>query len=199
MKETRARFTGGLLLLTCMLLALAAPLASAGGPVCPPRCMPPMCAPPPCAPPPMCGPPAMCPPPMCPPPMCGPKPCPPRCEDDPLTMIVKGTFRLVAGVVSLPFKLVDCLCRPSCPPPCGPRVACCPPPPMCPPPSCMMPGCGMGCCPPGMGMGMGPMGPPAGFGRPGHRPVRPMAKAKDKALPVQLLAGPSEGVFGEYW
>lgn len=189
-----------------LLIALTATLVSAGGPVCPP----PMCGPQPC-PPPMCGP-QPCPPPMCgpamyPPPAC-PPPCPPRrCEDNPLAMILKGTVRLVAGAVALPFKMVDCVvneicrpkrcypARPACPPP-----AMCPPAPMCAPPGCMPPACGPMPAyygpPPGMGYGA-PMPAPVGFGRGASYRSKPMAKKK--SLPSQLLAAPSESVFGAYW
>ena len=202
--------------LTAVIAVLLVCQASAGGPVCAtPRCLPPMCGPQPCCPPPMCAPAPVCPPPMCAPApcappmcgprMCGPKPCAPQCEDNPLCMIVKGTFRLVAGAVALPFKLVGCLLQGPCATPtcCPPRPAC-PPIAMCPPPSCMPscapPACGMGYCPPGMGYGMGPMAPPMGFGRGVPRPMmKPMAKKGSKSLPPQLLAGPSQGLFGAYW
>jgi hypothetical protein len=191
--------------MTALLATMLVCQASAGGPICapPPSCMPPMCAPQPCAPPPLCGP-----PPMCAPRMCGPKPCPPPvCEDNPLAMILKGTCRLVAGVVALPFKIVGCLLNSNSPcakPACYPRPVCPPmamcPPPMCPPPMCMPQGCGMGCCPPGMGYGMGAMAPSFGYGRGVPRQMmKPMAKKEKKSLPQQLLAGPSDGLFGAYW
>lgn len=196
-------------LLSALLVALLVCQASAGGPICPqPRCMPPMCAPQPCCPPPVC-----CPPPACAPPMCAPKPCcpPQQCEENPLAMILKGTCKLVAGVVALPFKIVGCLtsgpcARPACypmRPACPPMAMMCPPP-MCPPPMCVPqpccppPSCGMGYCPPGMGYGMGMMPAPMGYGRP--KPMmRPMAKNQKTSLPKQLLAGPAEGLFGTYW
>jgi len=147
---------------------------------------------------------------MCAPPMCAPKPCcPPKaCEDDPLTMILKGTCRLVAGVVTLPFKIVGCLCSNPCekrafyplPQLCRPMAMC--PPPMCgPQPCCPPPACGMGYCPPGMGGGMGVMPPPMGYGQGAPRPVmmKPMAKSNKSGLPKQLLAGPAEGLFGTCW
>ena len=198
--------------LTALLATLLVCQASAGGPICaPPRCLPPMCGPQPCCPPPVCGPPAMCAPPVCAPPMCAPRPCcpPPRnaCQDDPLSMIVKGTFRLVAGVAALPFKIVGCIFTKPCekgrfyplPQLCRPVAMCCPPP-MCMPP-CPPPACGMGYCPPGMGYGMGVMPAPMGYGRgaPRHMRPMPMAKNQKKGLPKQLLAGPAEGLFGAYW
>ncbi len=124
------------LLIAGLLAGVAGGQALAGGPVCPPpACAPPMCAPSMLCPPPIsvCGPGPVC----GPRPMCGPPPCmPPRCKENPLAKIVKGACDVVVGVISLPFKAVDCLlemgCRPKCgPPPCGP-MAMCPPP--CPPP-----------------------------------------------------------------
>jgi len=153
--------------LTVLLVAFAAIQVSAGGPVCPRP---------------------MCPQPMCAPPMCCPPPCPPpRCQENPLAMICKGAFQIVAGVVALPFRVVGCLAeglsRPMrCGPP--PMMAGCAPP-MCPPPVC------------GPGYGMGP-GRPVGFGGGAPRRFAPMAE-KSKSLPLTLIAGPNDGVFGGYW
>jgi hypothetical protein len=168
----------------CVILAMTVAQVSAGGPVCPPRgCPPPMCAPPM-----MCAPP-LCPPPVCPPPACGPPPCPPRgCRENPVAAVVKGAVRLVAGVIALPFKAVDCLveelCRPS---DCRMAAPC--PPPVCPPPMC-----GPAPCPPGPmpGFRPGPMGP-----RPGPARFRPFAE--EKSAKIRLMAGPPEGIFGTFW
>ncbi len=193
-----------------LLVAVAADLF-AGGPVCPP---------PVCGPPPMCGAPSFCPPPMCPPqvgfmppmyatqcpppcppPTCGPPPmcCPPRCRVNPLAKVLVKTCELVASVVALPFRVVDCIVSPLCDPPCGPRrmAAACPP-----------PACGpVDMCPPG-GPAFGPPGPM--YGGPAMTPVRyrpgtpqrflPMnAKAKKGREAQGLLALRIEGVFGTYW
>jgi hypothetical protein len=202
-------------LLTALTIVCWAPSAWSGGPVCPrptccpppmamcpPPCPPPMCLPAPvCGPQPMCGPPPCGPMAACPPPMCGPRPCPPRgCGDNPLAMIVKGAVSIVAGAVALPFKIVDCLLSPLCKP-CYPKRACCPPPmAMCPPPACMPPACGPSFCPPGMayGMGMGAVAP-VGFGSGAPRRFKSKPIAENKVLPLQLLAGPSDDIFGTYW
>ncbi len=163
-----------------MLISGSLVQVSAGGPICPP---------------PVCGPP-MCAPPVCPPPVCGPPPCcpPPICEPNPLAMICVGAFRLVTGVIALPFKVVDSVITHLR---CGPR--CCPPPmAMCAPPACLPPMCGpAGFPPPSMGYGMG-SGRPVGFGRGAPRRFAPMAKEKN-SLPLTLMAAPSEGFFGAYW
>lgn len=179
------------------ILALTCVCALAGGPVCPPPACGPVCAPPQ----PMCGPVTMCGPVACTPPQpaCGP-PCPPKNKENPFLKIAQGATMLVSGVISLPFKLVDCLiegiarpgkCQPpmlACgPPPCAP-APCAPPPPM----------CGPGYCPPGMGLGMGmpsPMG--MGYGRPKAKRFVPFAA--EKSVPEKLLAGSPEGFFGAYW
>jgi hypothetical protein len=187
-----------------IMLSLSVAQVFAGGPVCPPRapmcappvCAPQMCAPPVCVPAPVCGPVPCAPPPPCGPVACGPPPCPPRCEENPLAMIVKGTVKLVVGVASLPFKVVDCLfggddCfSPRCYPKYN-RMA------MCAPPPCMPPVCGpMGY--PGMGYGMG-MGRPAGFGYGVQkRRMVPFAKKKE-TLPSSLMATQADGIFGGYW
>jgi hypothetical protein len=208
--------TARVTIVATLLLSLSVVQAFAGGPVCPTRihkCCPPVCCPQMCAPPPSCAPPMcpqvcvpppcapapMCGPAPCLPPSCGPGPCPPRCGENPLAMIVKGTVKLVVGVASLPFKVVDCLfgggnCyRPRCYPSCN-RVA------MCAPPSCMPPmppACGPACYP-GMGYGMG-MGRPAGFGYGApRRRLAPFAE-KREPFPLTLMATPTQGIFGSYW
>jgi hypothetical protein len=189
---------GRLFAIMAVLLAVSIPCL-AGGPVCPPPmcgpqpCMPPACMPQPCAPPMACAPPP-CMPMPCGPQMCCPPKCGPGC-DDCLSALCKGAVKLVAGVISLPFKLVDCLFSgPNCPPRpmCRPMTACAPQ--MCCPP----PPCGM---PPAMGCGM-PMGNPYGFGYGGPRPAKrmaPFAKNKTKALPDMLMAAPTETIFGACW
>jgi len=165
------------LYLAVLLVAIAAVQVSAGGPVCPP----PMC------PPPMCGP-----APMCAPPLCGPPPCAPRCEENPLAQICRGAFRLVAGVIALPFRVVGCVAQSICPPQrCGPPLVACGPPPMCLPPVCGPMG------PPAFGYGRG-VGRPVGFGGGAPKRFAPMAE-KNKPLPLTLIAGPNDGVFGGYW
>jgi len=147
---------------------------SAGGPMCPPL---------------VCG------PPVCPPPVCGPPPClPPRCEPNPLAMIAVGAFRLVTGVIALPFRMVDAVISHLR---CGPRH--CPPAvAMCPPPMCLPPVCGPAYGPPpALGYGMGP-GRPVGFGRGAPRRFAPMVR-NDRGLPLTLMAAPTEGIFGSYW
>lgn len=152
--------------------------AFAGGPVCPP---------------PGCAPVAMCPPPACPPPMCGPPPCPPPCEPGPLAQILRGTVRLVAGIVTLPFRIVDALCDDSyCPPRRRAVVACAPPPPMCPPWQPMP-----GYANPAFGFGMAP-GRPVGFGSGAPRRFVPF-NAKKSVKPTKMLAGQVDGIFGAYW
>ncbi|MBI5249445.1 MAG: hypothetical protein HY912_08115 [Desulfomonile tiedjei] len=183
------------LLMVGALLALTCVAASAGGPVCPPPTCGPVMAPPP----PMCGP-APCPPlAACAPPRpaCGPPPCPPpKCKENPLAKIVQGAGMLVTGVVSLPFKLVDCLIEGiRGPSNCRPAQMACAPAPCAPPPQAM---CGPAYCGPGMGQGMGmprPMG--MGYGRPKAKRFIPFAA--EKSVPAKLLAGPPEGFFGAYW
>jgi hypothetical protein len=191
MSTRNCHFVVWVAVMSCLMLTLTVAQVSAGGPVCPPRgCPPPMCAPPM-----MCAPP-VCPPPACAPPSCGPRPCPPPgCKENPLAAVVKGAVRLVAGAVALPFKMVDCLleemCAPRCCPP-GPgpcRVAsACPPP--CPPPAC-----GPSPCFPGPVPGMMPA--PRGF-RPG--PARKFVPFAEKtSAKIRLMAGPPDGLFGNYW
>jgi hypothetical protein len=186
------------LLVASALLALTCVSVSAGGPVC----RPPACGPV-CAPPPMCGPMPICGPAPCPPlaaclppkPVCGPPCPPPECKENPLAKIFKGTTMLVSGVISLPFKLVDCLIEGiSGPSKCQPPRMACAPAPCAPPP----PMCGPAPCAPGMGYGMGmprPMG--MGYGRPKSKPFVPFAA--EKSVPDKLLAGPPEGFFGAFW
>jgi hypothetical protein len=167
------------------LIAFAFTPAVAGGPMCPP----PMCPPPMCAPAPMCGP-APCAPPMCCPPPCAPE----QCEPGPLAQILRGAARLVVGVVSLPFRMADCLFGDDCFVPrreCRQVVACAPPP-MCAP-------CGpmMGyAAPPAYGFGMAP-GRPVGMGQGAPRRFVPFSS--NKSRPACLMAGAVDGVFGEYW
>jgi len=191
------------------LLVMTAGQALAGGPICPPpMCPPPMCGPPAYCPPPMCGPPVcmpmkvrpprMCPPP-CPPPMCGPPPCAPRCDrEGPLARLLKGAVRLVAGVVSLPFRVVDRLIGG----PCSPqrlgrrhRVMACAPP-VCAPMGVYGPWRPM---PryraPAYGFGMAP-GRPVGAGHGAPRRFVPFAK---KSVPAGLVASSVDGIFGAYW
>jgi hypothetical protein len=170
-----------------LLVLLAAVELVAGGPVCPPS---------------GCGPalypPMACPPPMCPPPgYCGPPCPPPPCKPNPLAQICEGAFKVVTGVIALPFKVVDCVIdKLCCPPRCGLRRPYCPPPlaacapPISVPPYVLGP-------PPGPGYGMGAP-PPVGFG---HRPPRkssPMAKS-EKPFEITLTAGADHGFFGAYW
>ncbi len=165
-------------------------------PVCgPPRCAPPMCPPP------------MCAPPACPPPACGPAYCPPpSCakEDNCFTLLGKGACKLVVGVLSLPFKVVDCIfgqtdCGPRNLGRCAPyaRTACMPPscgPTYCAPP---MPACGPAY---GCGIGFGPsVGGPVGFGFAGPKRGKFVPFAEKKSLPASLIAGTPTSVFGEYW
>ena len=166
-------FTLSVALVALCLTVMIAPMASAGGPVCPPPlCPPPMCAPPPC------------PPPACPPPSCGPHP---------IAAILSGALRVVTGVIALPFRVVDSVIDHLR---CGPRF--CPPPvAMCPPPLCPPPMCGPAGCPvPALGYGMMPPRP-VGMGRGVPRRFAPMAK--ETVLPMMLYAAPAEGFFGTYW
>jgi hypothetical protein len=174
-------------------------------PMCGPAvCPPPMCPPPPCAPAPCA--PAPCAPVPCAPRMCAPVPCPPpacapRCGPNPLAMILGGAVKLVAGAITLPFKIVDrlfggpCSPRPVCRPryACGPPPTYCAPPMMCPPPMCGPP---VGYYPPAFGFGMRP-GRPVGFGRGAPRRFAPIAR--EKASPVSLMAESVQSVFGAYW
>lgn len=182
----KARMFFGALAAVLVVFALTLGPASAGGPVCK---VPPMCGPPPvCGPQPYCG-----------PPPCAP-PCAPPCEPNPLAKVFSGAFRLVTGVVALPFKLVDRVidafdCSPN---PCAPPRPMCGPPP-CPPPVCAPPVCGppVKCAPPAYGMGMAPARPMGNYGPP--RRMSPMSKKNDKVTPSSLMASPSDSVFGNYW
>ena len=187
----KARMYVGALALVLVAFVLALGPVSAGGPVCK---VPPMCGPPPCGPQPYCGPQPCCGPPPCPPPSCGP---------NPIGRVFSGAFRLVTGVVALPFKLVDRMidaldCSPN---PCGPpRPMCGPPPcppPCCGPPPCPPPVCGPVKCGPTAGYGMAPTMRPMGYGAP--RRMSPMSKKTNSSLPSTLMASPSAGVFGSYW
>jgi len=178
-------------LIACLALTMVvvtAGLALAGGPVCPPAGCGPVAA---CPPPPMC-PQPMLQPMLCPPPACGPPPCPPPCEPGPLAQILRGTVRLVVGVVTLPFRIVDAICDDSFCPPRRAVVACAPPPPMC-PPGMPMPGFAA----PGYGFGMAP-GRPVGFGQGAPRRYVPF-QAKKAYKPAKMLAGQVDGIFGGYW
>jgi DNA helicase MCM8 len=196
----KGKFAIGAIFAVLALLVMGLAPVSAGGPVCK---VPPMCGPPP-----VCGPQPCCGPPPCPPPCCGPPPCG---QPNPLARVFTGAFRLVTGVVALPFKLVDRMidaldCSPQCGrPPCGPPP-CAPPmcgPPPCPPPMCAAPvKCGPPVCGPGTGYppayGMRP--PPVrsmGYGTP--KAMSPMSKKSGSSLPSTLMATPAEGVFGSYW
>jgi hypothetical protein len=194
---------------------LIAGLSWAGGPVCkvpacgPQPCAPMMCAPQPCmpqqcmpaCPPPPCGPicpPMACGPAPCPPPACGPAPCAaPGCEENPLAQIVKGACRLVAGIVALPFKIVDGVFSGF---DCGPRrYASCKPIAMCAPPPCMPAICPPTICPP-TGCGVGFSRPaPVGFGFGGPRMKKFSPFAKKDSVTTTLIAAPTEGFFGSYW
>lgn len=180
-----------------LLVMCFSSLLFAGGPICGPKmCPPPMCAPM-CAPP-ACAPPmamSPCMPPSCQPPMCGPARS--GCEEGPLEKVFKGACMLVTGVVSLPFKLVDCMFGGSNRPPrtarcgydqmpaCGPTMACMPP--MCAPTPCY----------PGIGCGV-PGGTPMGFGygAPRSKKFRPFAE--NKGLPISIATVP-QTIFGSYW
>ncbi len=210
---------GAVLIISLLLAAPAAPVW-AGGPVCPPpQCMPPMCAPPmmfcgptvcappmPC-PPPVCAPPMPCPPPVCappmpcPPPICKvPMPCPPPvcnapacgpppCKENPLKKMFRGACDLVTGAIALPFAALDCILeKEPCGPPC--QVAAAP----CPPPVCAPPMCGP-VYGPAYGMGPGRRG--MGVGR--HAPRKMIPFAKHKSDNFELFAGPTLGIFGNYW
>ncbi len=202
------RFSFAILVLGIVLSMSFA--AFAGGPVCrQPACAPMMCAPQPCMPQPCapacmpqpCGPMACQPTcgPVCPPPACGPRPCGPQmCEENPLAKIVKGACQLVAGIVALPFKIVDGIFSGiDCPGQCGPRyprmAMCCPPqqcmPAVCPPMVCAPPACGMGMARPA----------PVGFGFGGPRVKRFSPFSKKESAAASLFAAPTEGVFGSYW
>ena len=179
----KARMYVGSLALVMVAFVLALGPVSAGGPVCK---VPPMCGPPPCGPQPYCGPQPCCGPPPCPPPSCGP---------NPIGRVFSGAFRLVTGVVALPFKLVDrmidaldCSPNPCCPPRpmCGPPPC---PPPCCGPPPCPPPVCGPVKCGPTAGYGMAPMMRPMGYGAP--RRMSPMSKKTNSSLPSTLMASPS--------
>ncbi len=191
----KARMFVGALASVLVVFAVALGPVSAGGPICK---VPPMCGPPP-----VCG----------PQPYCGPPPCPPPCgEPNPLAKVFTGAFRLVTGVVALPFKLVDRMIdaldcspntcgppRPMCgPPPCAPPVCGPPPcaPPVCGPPPCGPPVCGPVKCGPPASYGMAPQMRPTGYA---PRRMSPMSKKTDSVLPSTLMASPGEGVFGSYW
>ncbi len=129
------------------------------------------------------------------PPPCGPPPC---CGPNPLSAILSGAFKLVTGVLALPFKVADCIANQfTCRPPCGPRpmaAVCCQPPVCCAPPAC---GPMMGVPGPGMGFGMG--GPaPMGFGRGVPKRFSPMTE-HDGSFDMNLLSSANQGFFGAYW
>jgi len=179
----KGKFAIGAIFAVLALLVMGLAPVSAGGPVCK---VPPMCGPQPC-----CG------PPPCPPPCCGPPPCG---QPNPLARVFTGAFRLVTGVVALPFKLVDRMidaldCSPQCGrPPCGPPPCA---PPMCGPPPCPPPVCGpTKCYPPAYGMRPPPVRS-MGYGAP--KAMSPMSKKSGSSLPSTLMATPAEGVFGSYW
>lgn len=208
-----SRLVVRLLMVGC-IVALMCVSVSAGGPCRPPACgpicvPPPMCGPAPCGPipapvmacpppQPMCGPPPCGPVVKCaaPQPVCGPPPCPPpACKDkeNPLAKIAKGACMVVTGVVSLPFKLVDCLVegiKDGCP---APRTACAPA--GCMPPAPM---CGPGFCPPGVGPGMG-MPRPMGMGYGARKSKRFVPFAKKNSVSDGLVAGMPEALLGSYW
>jgi hypothetical protein len=219
MKRINNRAAAGAVVIICLLLALPAPYASAGGPVCRvTQCMPPMCAPPmmfcgptvcappmPCppplcaapmpCPPPVCAAPMPCPPPVCkvprpcPPPVCGPPPCGPKPCKE------NPLARMFRGACDL---VVGAVSLPfaavdciveSCGPSGGPCNVS-----ACPPPACMPPMCGPGY---GPAYGMGPGRRPMGIGR--HAPRKMVPFAKGKSERAQLFAGPPLGIFGNYW
>lgn len=196
--EKRAFALITMMSIALMLVGLAPALA--GGPPCPRpvMCPTPVCVPQPV---PVLVPQPMCAPPPCGPVACGPPPCPPRrCRPNPLATLCKGAVSLVAGVIALPFRILDGLL---CPNPCGyacapPRRLACPPP-MCGPVACgpapMMMG-GPGFCPPMYGYGRPPVAP-MGFGR-GASP-RMVPFAKKESLQTKLVADSAEGMFGAYW
>ena len=206
----KGKFAIGAFFAVLGLLAMGLASVSAGGPMCgPPPCViglvekystpPPVCGPPPCVialekystPPPMCG------PPPCSPPCCGPPPCG---QPNPLARVFTGAFRVVTGVVTLPFKLVDRMidamdCSPQCGrPPCGPPPCA---PPMCGPPPSPPPLCGpTKCYTPAYGMRPPPVRS-KGYGTP--RGMSPMSKKSGSSLPSTLMATPAEGFLGSYW
>lgn len=182
-------------MVSLVLVAVWSTAVLAGGPVCPPQgcgpaycpppvCMPPACPPIPCAP-------AMCPPPACPPRPCGPE----QCKPNPLAQICEGAFRLVTGVIALPFKVVDRVvdqlaCKPKCgytPAACGPTVACAPP--------ISIPPYIFGPRPMSYGMARPS---PVGFGQRPPRRMSPMAQGK-KLVGMTFVADANEGFFGTYW
>jgi hypothetical protein len=201
--------------MAALLVAMTGLQASAA-PVCPPpTCAPTMCAPSACQPmmtQPMCGPmPMKCKPPACaPPPMCGPTGgqlgCyPPPCKPNPFGAICRGTFGLVTGVLSFPFKVIgsiftpgNCKPDPCRRPPCPPIQQCgipqCPPPTKCGPPAyCPPPQ-----CPPSYGYGMRqPMRPMrrGPYGNPGFVPF----SKKGKSAPTSYIARGSEGASSSTW
>ncbi|MGC8659747.1 MAG: hypothetical protein ACP5U1_11790 [Desulfomonilaceae bacterium] len=190
----KARMFIGALALVLVVVAFGP--VSAGGPVCK---VPPMCGPPPMCAPPACGPQPYCCPPPCPPPCCGP---------NPIGRVFSGAFRLVTGVVALPFRVVDRMIDALDCNPCGPKPMCCPPPSCCPPPCpppvcgpvkcCPPPACGpAACCPPpcyGMAPGMGPA-----YGRGHRRMMSPMSKKMNSSVPSTLMASPNAGIFRNFW
>ncbi|MBM3300369.1 MAG: hypothetical protein FJY85_10480 [Deltaproteobacteria bacterium] len=172
-----------------LLVGAAAVELFAGGPIYPPvGCPPAVC------------PPMACPPPMCPPPgYCGPPCPPPPCKPNPLAQICEGAFKVVTGVVALPFRLVDCVIdKLSCPPRYGPPRPYCPPPMAACAPPISVPPYVLGPPPgPGYGMGMG-MRPPVGFGHQPPRKFSPMAK-QEKPIEITVTAGADQSFFGTYW
>ncbi len=181
----KARMLVGAVVAVAVMFALTLGPVFAGGPVCK---VPPMCGPPMCGPQPYCG------PPPCPPP-CGPPPCAPSCEPNPVAKIFSGAFRLVTGVVALPFKLVDKVIDAF---DCSPNPCCGPPRPMCGPPPCPPPVCGpVKCGPPPAAYGMAPPMRPVGYGAP--RRMSPMSKKTNSGVQSSMMASPGEGVFGNYW
>lgn len=119
----KSRLVASFLVVGLMALAISAPTFAEG-----PICNSPICSPVP---------------------VCGPSSCPPPGrEPGPLSKIFSGTFNVVTGVVSLPFKLVGKLtdCFDSSPSPSCQKTACCPAPPVTFAPIVK---CGpSGCCPP---------------------------------------------------
>ena len=201
------RFSFAILVLGIVLSMSFA--AFAGRPVCrQPACAPMMCAPQPCMPQPCapacmpqpCGPMACQPTcgPVCPPPACGPRPCGPQmCEENPLAKIVKGACQLVAGIVALPFKIVDGIFSGiDCPGQCGPsnRVWPCV--------ALRNSACLLFALPwlraPGLWNGNGETRP-GGFRLRWPQSKRFSPFSKKESAAASLFAAPTEGVFGSYW
>ena len=198
------------------LLVAMSSLQVSAAPVCPPpTCGPSMCAPSMCAPmgpmqyrPVKCKPVACPPPPMCPP-VSGQFGCyQPPCKPNPFGAICRGTFGLVTGVLSFPFKVLGSILAPGrCKPdPCGrppcPPVQQCGMPMPCPPVKCAPPSCGPPqpqCSPRGYGYGMPRPMRPMRYGPYSNPGFTPLSKQKSKQSPKSLYARGSEGASSATW